>query len=64
MLTRNSIPLDLMPSTEREAYGHRYLEIRYVTIEGAGGSTRRWSFELVGWLQANDGALIVGLREI
>jgi hypothetical protein len=45
-------------------YESVYYEVRYVTIEGAGGQTRRWAHELADWLRANPGTLIVGLRVI
>lgn len=48
----------------REALGHQYLSVTYVTINGAGGSARCWSFELVDWLRAHPGTLIVGLKEL
>lgn len=53
-----------LPAKAKEELGLQYLEVRYVTIEGAGGSSRVWSYELVAWLQGRPGTLIVGLRAI
>lgn len=50
-------------SFELERLGHRYLVVTYVTIKGAGGQIRIWSFELVSWLAANPGTMIVELRD-
>lgn len=41
-----------------------YCEVRYVTIEGAGGSTRRWLSELPEWLADHPGTLVIGLRRL
>lgn len=43
---------------------NQYWEVRYVTIEGAGGSKRLWMTELAHWLQDNPGTLIVFIREL
>ena len=39
-----------------------YYEVTYITIKGAGGSVRRWCYELAEWMAKNEGAMIVGLR--
>lgn len=56
--------IDVKSSTEKETLGHRYLIVTYVTIEGAAGSTRMWSYELADWLTSKPGTMIVNLREI
>jgi hypothetical protein len=43
---------------------NQYWEIRYVTIEGAGGSRRIWMTELPAWLLAHPGTLVVAIREL
>lgn len=42
----------------------RYFEVRYVTMEAAGGSKRIWLSELPAWLAAHPGTLIVSMREL
>lgn len=59
----NRDDLQQKSSFELERMGHRYLQVTYVTTQGAGGQTRLWSFELVSWLAANPGTLIVALRD-
>lgn len=56
--------IDTKSSTEKEMLGHCYLIVTYVTIEGAGGSTRMWSYELADWLASKPGTLIVKLKEV
>ena len=53
-----------MSARQREELGHQYFAVTYVTIEGAGGSTRVWSFELADWLASKPGTLIVRLTRI
>lgn len=38
-----------------------YVMVTYVTIEGGGGSVRKWLSELPVWLIERPGTLIVGL---
>lgn len=49
---------------ELKAQGHQYLEVVYITIEGAGGRTRCYSHELAAWLAARLGTMIVRLEVI
>lgn len=41
-----------------------YVEVTYVTMEGAGGTKRIWLSELPRWFGRQTGALIVKIRNV
>lgn len=43
---------------------NQYWEVRYVTIQGAGGSVRIWMTELPSWLMYRPGTLVVGVEKV